>query len=98
MGQTLHMRSFRQHRGYQPARVVDAAAARAGRVRHTSVSGSTLPPHRLGPARAEDEPSNVVALSPEAGSSTGEVERPVRVMVVEGQTLIRAGYRALLEA
>jgi DNA-binding NarL/FixJ family response regulator len=98
MGQTLHMRSFRQHRGYQPARAVDGAAARAGRVRHASVPGSILPPHRQIAAVTEDEPSNVVSLYPEAGSSTGEVERPVRVMVVEGQTLIRAGYRALLEA
>lgn len=98
MGQTLDMRSSRRYRDYH------SSAALAGRVTHTHGRSQDAPSHSISPSPSEmvppleGDPSNVISLFPSAPPATGGAERPIRVMVAEGQTLIRAGYRALLEA
>jgi DNA-binding NarL/FixJ family response regulator len=97
------MRSFGQHSDYHPSRVINGSSAHTNRVRRVEVDLAILPQRGQAIEVAEAAPSNVIPLFENGGlavtrSIDGRAERPIRVMVVEGQTLIRAGYRALLEA
>jgi DNA-binding NarL/FixJ family response regulator len=97
MGQTLHMRSYRRYREHR-AHAVGGHVAPANALGQGELPHSILPsPSDVGVA-AEGQPSNVISLYPSVRSTAGDAETPIRVMVAEGQTLIRAGYRALLEA
>jgi DNA-binding NarL/FixJ family response regulator len=102
MGQTIHMGSVGEHRDYHTSRVINGNPAHTNRVRGAEVDLAILPARRQALEVAETEPSNVISLFENRGETSRSIqdgaERPIRVMVVEGQTLIRAGYRALLEA
>jgi DNA-binding NarL/FixJ family response regulator len=97
MAHTLHRRSFTHHRGRHEARVITGGAAHGTRVAQEE-RASALRSRRHLMAVTDSEPSNVVSLYPSETDTAGDSERPIRVIVAEGQTLIRAGYRALLEA
>jgi DNA-binding NarL/FixJ family response regulator len=94
MGQTVHMRSYSRYRDYHRVNKVGGQAAHS----KDGLSHSILPsPHDVAET-VDGKSCDVIPLYPSARSGTGDVERSIRVMVAEGQTLIRAGYRALLEA
>jgi DNA-binding NarL/FixJ family response regulator len=97
MAQTLHRRSFTNHRRRHEPRVITGGAARGARVAREE-RASALRSRRHLMAVADSEPSNVVPLYPSETGAAGDPERAIRVIVAEGQNIIRAGYRALLEA
>lgn len=97
MGSTRHMRSYRDHRDHQVPRVAHHAAG-VGGVARTALAPAGFRAHGRSLETAEPEPSNVISLFRPGPATIGAAERPIRVVVAEGQTLIRAGYRVLLEA
>ena len=97
MGQTLHMRSYRDRRDHHVPRVARHAAVHH-RVSPTALAPEALPAHEHSLEPEGSAPSNVISLYGPSSPTTGNAERPIRVVVAESQTLIRAGYRVLLES
>jgi DNA-binding NarL/FixJ family response regulator len=59
---------------------------------------ATNRPHGSAHNTGELTPSNVISLYGPGPGTTDGAPRPIRVVLAESQTLIRAGYRVLLEA
>jgi DNA-binding NarL/FixJ family response regulator len=97
MGQTLHMRSYRDRRDHNVPRATHRAAVSYA-VNRTALTPAGLHAHGHSLQTEEPAPSNVISLYGPGSATTGNAERPIRVVVAESQTLIRAGYRALLES
>jgi DNA-binding NarL/FixJ family response regulator len=97
MSETLHMRSVTRRSDHRRLRVVSGGTGHFDGVAGEELTRLPHPRRRL--MGVEDaEPSNVISLRRAESSTGGESERPIRVIVAAGQTLARAGYRALLEA
>src|ERR1700759_1473459 len=98
MGQTLYMRSYRDHREHNRAPRVAHDLDGAHRVRRAASAPASLRPHGSAHDMGELAPSNVISLYGPGPGTTDGAPRPIRVVLAEGQTLIRAGYRVLLQA
>jgi DNA-binding NarL/FixJ family response regulator len=101
MAQTLHMRLYREHRDHHlPRRGHDVDVAH--RVAGTAAAPQTEHAREHSLEAVDSVPSNVIPLyGPGQGPgvvTVANAARPIRVVVAESQTLIRAGYRVLLEA
>jgi DNA-binding NarL/FixJ family response regulator len=98
MGQRLHTRSFRNHRDDHGPRLIATGVANSGGVAEKAVARGVVHSRRQEIGVGDSEPRNVVPLYEAAPSTNGHPETPIRVLVAEAQTLVRAGYRALLES
>ena len=98
MQQILYTRSSRNHRdGHGPRLAVAGAADAIGSPQQDLASTATRSRRHLMDGAAR-EARNVVPLFRPSASTTGRAETAIRVLLAEGQALIRAGYRALLES
>jgi DNA-binding NarL/FixJ family response regulator len=98
MRHKLHTRSFRNHRDDHGPRLVatgttDAIGASEKELAYKAVRSR---PYLVG--GADDEAGKVVPLFRVGASNNGHSEAAIRVLLAEGQALVRAGYRALLES
>jgi DNA-binding NarL/FixJ family response regulator len=98
MGQRLHTRSFGSHRDDRGARVIAAGAPDSGGTAEQPVARAIVHPRRRAVGVAAPDQRKVVSLYHREPLSAAETESPIRVLLAEGQTLVRAGYRALLES
>lgn len=98
MGQTLYMRSYRDYREHHRMPRVAHDADAVHRVSRAASAPASLRPHGHSRSTGELAPSNVISLYGPGPDTTDDAPRPIRVVLAESQTLIRAGYRVLLEA
>jgi DNA-binding NarL/FixJ family response regulator len=101
MPQRLHTRSIRNHRTDHGPRLAAAGAADAKGVAASPHIGARAGHLRLltGAARRESFGELVPDRRGQPHVSHSEtLDAPIRVLIADGQALVRAGYRALLES
>jgi DNA-binding NarL/FixJ family response regulator len=98
MQQRLHTRSSRNHRDDHGPRLVAADRADSTGSADKDLAFTAVRARRQLMDGAEREMGNVVPLFRFGAPNAGHAGTAIRVLLAEGQALVRAGYRALLES
>jgi DNA-binding NarL/FixJ family response regulator len=104
MGQRPYTRLSWNHRDDHGPRLIATGAAEANGSADRAVPYEAIDSRRqlmaavAGLGVAQRDARKVVPLFRAGASDSGRAGRPIRVLLAEGQALVRAGYRALLES